>query len=138
MYPAGRTLRVICITMKHLHLLRKNRVSQSVLRPLASILIGQIVWSRCSEVTGHRRSQGRGRRRKTKRGVATVTSMPPPIQPESILEYVPKASRVLKLEANIIAYFGDLFYAFQQGLSASPVTSARKAPADTASSQNQS
>ena len=64
--------------------------------------------------------------------------MPPPIQPESILDYVPKAPRVLKVDANVIAYFGDLFHAFQQGLSASPATSVRKAPAGTASSQNQS
>lgn len=64
--------------------------------------------------------------------------MPPPIQAESILEYVPKAPRVLKVDMNVIAYFGDLFHAFQQGLSASPATSARKVPEDTASAQNRS
>ena len=67
---------------------------------------------------------------------------PPPIQPDSILEYVPKAARVLKVDANVIAYFGDLFHAFQEGLRQSPnvtpVTSARRAPGDTASAHNPS
>jgi len=75
--------------------------------------------------------------------------MPPPIQAESILEYVPNAPHVIKVDANIIAYFGDYFHAFQEGLRQSPNTgskkpigsplnSARISPINTASAQNQS
>ena len=67
---------------------------------------------------------------------------PPPIQPDSILEYVPKADRVLKVDANVIAYFGDLFHAFQEGLrqspNASPQRSVHTSPASTASAHNPS
>jgi hypothetical protein len=68
--------------------------------------------------------------------------MPPPIHPDSILEYEPKVSRIIKVDANVIAYFGDFFHAFREGFrkspSVAPETIVRTIPANTASSQNQS
>jgi hypothetical protein len=73
--------------------------------------------------------------------------MPPPaVLPETILECAPTESRVLKVDANVIAYFGDYFHAFQTGLrqakrstlSAAPASSAHTAPANTASDRSRS
>lgn len=76
--------------------------------------------------------------------------MPSSATPDSILEHT--CNRDIKIDANIIAYFGDYFRALRLGLSVSPnVTPATKqgfsvTPAnyahttqsDTASAQNQS
>jgi hypothetical protein len=64
--------------------------------------------------------------------------MPSAVTPDAILEYSPTASRVLKVDANVIAYFGDYFHAFRQGLIAAPASSVRIDPANTASAQNPS
>jgi hypothetical protein len=68
--------------------------------------------------------------------------MPSPILPESILDYAPTEPRVLKVDANVIAYFGDYFHAFRTGLlrykkpTVVQPSSFRKVPVDTASAQN--
>ena len=38
--------------------------------------------------------------------------------PEQILENAPKRTREVKVEANVVAYFGDLFIAWKQALTA--------------------
>ena len=59
--------------------------------------------------------------------------------PETILEAAEALPRrVIRIEANIIAYFGDYFNALRQGLTAAPVSPARRAQSDTASAQNPS
>jgi hypothetical protein len=64
------------------------------------------------------------------------------ITPDEILENAPKMPRVIKVEANVIAYFGDMFHALRQSIhkkiSEDPVRSARIVPSNTASSHNQS
>lgn len=59
--------------------------------------------------------------------------------PEQILE-TPSTPRVLKVHANVIAYFGDYFQAFCAGmkLTVSPVNSSRKGQSNTASSRSPS
>lgn len=69
--------------------------------------------------------------------------MPPPgISPEQILEHAPREAKVLRLDANVIAYFGDLLNAFRQGvkqgITEAPVTSAHTAPSNTASARSPS
>jgi hypothetical protein len=67
--------------------------------------------------------------------------MPPPnISPDTILETAPKTNRILKVDANVIAYFGDFFLSVERGLrvSAAPLKPAHTAPKYTASSQNRS
>lgn len=59
--------------------------------------------------------------------------------PEQILE-TPATPRVLKVDANVIAYFGDYFQAFCEGMrfTVGPLSSSRKVQSNTASSQNPS
>lgn len=64
--------------------------------------------------------------------------MPSAVSPDAILDYSPTAPRVLKVDANVIAYFGDYFHAFRQGLIAAPASLAHTVQANTASAQNQS
>jgi hypothetical protein len=65
--------------------------------------------------------------------------LPPAISPDQILDYAPRKARVVRVDANTIAYFGDLFHAMRQSLFiGAPGMSARKVPASTASSQNRS
>lgn len=65
--------------------------------------------------------------------------LPPAISPDQILDYAPRKARVVRVDANTIAYFGDLFHAMRQSLlTSTPGMSARKGPAGTASSQNRS
>jgi len=64
--------------------------------------------------------------------------MPSAVTPDTILDYSPTAPRVLKVDANVIAYFGDYFHAFRQGLIAAPVSPAHTVQANTASAQNPS
>ena len=69
--------------------------------------------------------------------------MPPPsISPEQILEHAPREAQVLRLDANVIAYFGDLLNAFRQGvkqgITEAPAMSARTAPSNTASARSPS
>lgn len=54
--------------------------------------------------------------------------MPPPaISPDQIRDYAPRGVRPLRIDANVVAYFGDLFAQFRQGLAAAAATStARK------------
>lgn len=43
--------------------------------------------------------------------------MPPPaISPDQILDGAPRKARVVHVDANVVAYFGDLFHAFRVGL----------------------
>jgi hypothetical protein len=54
----------------------------------------------------------------------------PTISPEAIAETAPKTNRILKVDANVIAYFGDFFLSVQRGLqtTSSPEKSSRKGP----------
>ena len=75
-----------------------------------------------------------------------IFCMPPPITPEAILDAAPKKTRVLRLDANVIAYFGDLFHAWKVGMKRGiisghlkgPATSGRTDPSNTASARNPS
>jgi len=62
--------------------------------------------------------------------------------PDQILDSAPKATRVIRVEANVIAYFGDFFQAWKEGirkgLSANPEMCAHTAPTSTASARNRS
>ena len=75
--------------------------------------------------------------------------MPCELTPDQILDVAKRQSRPLHLEANTVAYFGQLFYSIRQGLqgsngpdaqrlSAAPQKSARTSPAGTASARNRS
>jgi hypothetical protein len=48
--------------------------------------------------------------------------MPPPaVTPEQIEEYAPRMpARILKVDANVAAYFGDFFHALRAGLTKAP------------------
>jgi hypothetical protein len=68
--------------------------------------------------------------------------MPPPVTSETILD-TPSKARVLKVDANVIAYFGDYFHAFCQGMHnavtiVTPGKSVRRDPSNTASARNRS
>ena len=49
------------------------------------------------------------------RALTPVPTIPSSATPESILDH--KYSRVINIDANIIAYFADYFHALKQGLS---------------------
>ena len=57
---------------------------------------------------------------------------------EQIAELAPKVRRPLKLEANVVAYFGDLFIGLRKSLTDAPRKSDRKGQASIAFAQNQS
>ena len=65
--------------------------------------------------------------------------MPVTVSPDYILE-ASRAARILKVDANVIAYFGDYFHAVREGLktTVTPVKSVRKVRVNTASAQNPS
>ena len=50
----------------------------------------------------------------------------PTSTPEYILDYDPRERRVIKVEANVVAYFGDLFHALRAALSEADRTSSVK------------
>ncbi len=69
--------------------------------------------------------------------------MPPPaVSPDQILDYAPRTHRIVRVEANVAAYFADLFAALRKTLSDAPrsvpLNTARKALSNTASSQSRS
>jgi hypothetical protein len=74
------------------------------------------------------------------------STMPSSASPESIVEYT--CNRDIKIDANIIAYFGDYFNALRKGLSVTPETkqefnvtpamNAHTVQSNTASAQNPS
>lgn len=58
--------------------------------------------------------------------------MPPPaVSPDQILDYAPRGSRVVQMDANVVAYFGDLFQAFRSSLQdlSAPASAAAAKPA---------
>jgi hypothetical protein len=63
---------------------------------------------------------------------------PPPVTPEQILDYAPRHPRVLRVDANVAAYFGDLFHNMRTGLSACPRKSDHKAPSGTGAAPGRS
>jgi hypothetical protein len=67
-----------------------------------------------------------------------MSRMPPPVTPEEILETAPKKTRVLCVDANVVAYFGDLLSAMRKGLSEGLANSVRTGQSNTASAQNPS
>jgi hypothetical protein len=69
--------------------------------------------------------------------------MPPPaVSPDQILDYAPRGHRIVRVEANVAAYFADMFAALRQTLicapRSGPLNTGRKAPSNTASAQNRS
>lgn len=69
--------------------------------------------------------------------------MPCPLTPDQILELAPRQPRPLLVEANTIAYFGNLFASLKSATSnaaliATPAKTVRKAPSSTASARNPS
>lgn len=64
--------------------------------------------------------------------------MPPPVTSEEILENASKKTRVLRVDANVVGYFGDLLSAMRKGLSEGLANSVRKGQSNTASAQNPS
>jgi len=63
---------------------------------------------------------------------------PPPITPETILETAPKKTRKIQVDANVVAYFGDMLHALRKGVSAGLEKSAHTVQSNTASAQNRS
>lgn len=65
----------------------------------------------------------------------------PRVTPEEIVDNAPK-TRIISVEANVIAYFGDFFHAWKksvkQQIIGGPVKSDRIAPVGTASAHNPS
>ena len=54
--------------------------------------------------------------------------------PDQILDYAPRHPRPLRLDANVVAYFGDMI----QNLRITLQNSGGKAPSNTASARNRS
>ncbi|NDG73559.1 MAG: hypothetical protein EBY32_20100, partial [Proteobacteria bacterium] len=77
--------------------------------------------------------------RKSEAAAATNNAMPSPT-PDEILDAAPTTTRIIKMEANVIAYFGDFFHAYKEGLkreiTAGPATSAHIAPSNTSSAHS--
>jgi hypothetical protein len=47
--------------------------------------------------------------------------MPPPaVSPDQILDYAPRGSRIVRVDSNVVAYFGDLFQAFRTAVASRP------------------
>jgi hypothetical protein len=65
-------------------------------------------------------------------------ALPPAVSPDQILDYAPRGSRILRIDANIVAYFGDLFQSFRSTTTAILASRDHKAPTNTASSRNRS
>jgi hypothetical protein len=61
--------------------------------------------------------------------------------PDEILDAAPTNTRLIKMEANVIAYFGDFFHAWKQGIKreiiCGPAKSDHKAPSNTSSAHSQ-
>jgi len=81
-------------------------------------------------------------RLKIEKGYGNQITMPSPVTSETILD-TPSKARVLKVDANVIAYFGDYFHAFCQGMHnavtiVTPGRSVRTDPSNTASARNRS
>ena len=61
--------------------------------------------------------------------------------PDEILDAAPTETRLIKMEANVIAYFGDFFHAWKQGLKQEitdgPARSVHTAPSNTSSAHSQ-
>ena len=67
---------------------------------------------------------------------------PPAVSPDQILDHAPRKARVLRVDANTIAYFGDMFHSFKVALrdsiSVGPGNPARRGPGCTASARSPS
>jgi hypothetical protein len=68
--------------------------------------------------------------------------MPSGVTPEQIADNAPKQTRIIAVEANVIAYFGDFFHAWKkgirQGIIAGPAKSGHTTPSNTASARSRS
>jgi hypothetical protein len=75
---------------------------------------------------------------------------PPPISPDQILEYAPRQkARIVQVDANVAAYFGDLFRDLRTGLREGALNNStpssknlqgflHKGPSNTAGAQSRS
>lgn len=54
-------------------------------------------------------------------------SQPPAISPDQILDYAPRKARIVRVDANVVAYFGDMLHSLSSRLKSTvlPVGSSR-------------
>jgi hypothetical protein len=68
--------------------------------------------------------------------------MPSPVSPQEILDNAPSEPRYIRVDACVIAYFGDFLHAFHQGLrkgvTEAPRSFGRTIPSNTASAHSRS
>ncbi len=64
--------------------------------------------------------------------------MPSPVSPQEILDNAPSEPRYIRVDACVIAYFGDFLHAFHQGITEAPQRFGRTIPSNTASAHNPS
>ena len=120
---------------------RQNKPAlKSVVSPLASLAI---VWNYSKPSWSHIvrrwylvRDWSQPPLKKNECPWPPMSRMPSPVTPETILETAPKKTRVLRVDANVVAYFGDLLSAMRKGLSEGLVNSVRTGQSNTASAQN--
>ena len=66
--------------------------------------------------------------------------MPSPVSPQEILDNAPREPRYIRVDASVIAYFGDFLHAFHQGVgkgvTEAPQRFGRTTPSNTASAHN--
>ena len=84
----------------------------------------------------------RGRARKKNESHSTqvkhIRKMPN-MTPDEILETAPKGVRVIRVDANVVAYFGDFFHAWKESVKREIISAPKighSSPANTASSHS--
>jgi hypothetical protein len=60
--------------------------------------------------------------------VTHTPSEPPAISPDQILEHAPRKARILRVDANVLAYFGDMFHAVRHAAVSSKAAGGPRQP----------
>jgi hypothetical protein len=85
-------------------------VSNSGPRPLASVPIGNPSSPVNSPTTAQPPSPALG-----------LAQQPPPaVSPDQILDHAPRKARVIRLDANVVAYFGDMLLGLRSAIAPAP------------------
>jgi hypothetical protein len=102
-------------TMKTPPIPHQTVVSNSGPRPLASVPIGNPSSPVNSPTTVQQPSPALGQRPQ-----ALPQAQPPAVSPDQILDYAPRKARVIRLEANVVAYFGDMLLGLRSAIAPAP------------------
>jgi hypothetical protein len=118
--PTGKMQREPSTTMRTPPIPPQTLESNSGPRPLASVPIGNPSFPVNSPTTAQPPSPALGQQPQGPLPQQQGPLPPPAVSPDQILDHAPRKARVIRLDANVVAYFGDMLLGLRSAIAPAP------------------